>query len=56
MNARATRETVPATQPRTRRHAAGLVAQYVHELSERHARDRRRSPATGRQARPYLCR
>jgi hypothetical protein len=39
----------PQTEPRrgrrvrrTRRKAAGVVAQYVHELSERHAEDARR--------------
>jgi hypothetical protein len=44
MNARATQATESPTPLRSQRRAAGLVAQYVHELSDRHARSRRRSP------------
>ena len=32
-----TRKIAPRTPPRARRSTAALVAQYIHELSERHA-------------------
>jgi hypothetical protein len=36
-----------ADPARARRQTAGLVAQYIHELSERHADARQAAPAEG---------
>ncbi len=36
-DARRTRQTDPPAAPRVERSAAALVAEYIHELSERHA-------------------
>jgi hypothetical protein len=41
-DARTTPQTDPAGSLRARRREAGLVAQYIHERSERHARSRSR--------------
>lgn len=38
-DARKAREVAPPTPPRAERRAAALVAQYIHELSGRHASD-----------------
>jgi hypothetical protein len=43
--ARATPEAVLLRPLRARLRAAGVVAQYIHELSDRHARARQPSPA-----------
>jgi hypothetical protein len=43
--ARTTREIDAASSLRAQRHAAALIAQYVHDQSERHAGTRQGSPA-----------
>ena len=40
---RSTRGEARRRPRRTPRHAAGIVAQYIHELSERHAEEAARS-------------
>jgi hypothetical protein len=49
MNDARTAQEIGSHRPlRAQRREAGLVAQYIHELSERHGRARRARPALAR--------
>jgi hypothetical protein len=51
-DARTTRKTASPGSRRAQRGAAAVVAQYIHELSVRHANSRRGTGADPGQARP----